>query len=470
MKSSSASKIISGILLTPAILILLSLLIILPSTALAQLESFIVSIQNPSTLSFWSLDDLTVRWFYSPWFSITLLFCIYKVTPTYNLFLKQATYEIRQRWLSFNTKNDILYTSKETMPCTYYKEVIKSSLHHQPHKQVNRKKQPQLHPVNNKKEGEDEQAMKRAEIKAPTTAALPSTSITKIDHNQESTVNPIEWTIVAEKSSKKKKKTKPKRNSMQNTRAASNNSNNNNNHTKDKSSKIVRNILPDTTTGTTTCNSIPKKMTKNTTNNNNNNNIKPSSNTMTTSFAATAAAATSNKDSQTKMKSFQETLESVSNSGEDENQPDVPFLSDNESSGSESPCSTHNSLPSPLLQDEPSYYSPFSTGFDFGVCTVTPSPPLYNEEVEAWNNTTRHQHQWESGFLRPLYHTSQHKTSLLHLLNQSDKVETTITSESFRYFDDMVMSNTLYSSPPRQKSHVPRDWDSVLLIASHHHH
>jgi hypothetical protein len=79
MKSSCASKIISGILLSPAILILLSLLIILPSTALAQLESFIASIQNPSILSSWSLDDLTVQWAYSPWFIIAIVFCIYKV-------------------------------------------------------------------------------------------------------------------------------------------------------------------------------------------------------------------------------------------------------------------------------------------------------------------------------------------------------------------------------------------------------
>jgi hypothetical protein len=79
MKSSCASKIISGILLSPAILILLSLLIILPSTALAQLESFIASIQNPSILSSWSLDDLTVQWAYSSWFIIAIVFCIYKV-------------------------------------------------------------------------------------------------------------------------------------------------------------------------------------------------------------------------------------------------------------------------------------------------------------------------------------------------------------------------------------------------------
>jgi hypothetical protein len=389
------------------------------------------------------------------------------------MFLKQTTYEIRQKWLSFNTKNDPLYTSKETMPCTYHQEHTKKSQHHQPHNRANSKKQPQLNPVHNKKGEEDEKVADRVEIKTPATVSLPSTTISKTDGIQEKTVDPIEWTVVTEKSSKKKKKTKSKPNNIQATLANANNISNS--HPKVKSPKIVKNSLPNTaiTTGTTTSNSIPKKNTKNTTNNN----IKLIPNTNAPSFAATAAAATvtsrksSNENSQTEMKSFQEnkqeTLESVSNSSEDENQPDIPFLSDNESSGSESPCSVHNSLPPPLLRDERSYYSPFSTGFDFGVCTVSLSPVHYNEE-QKWSNATRHQHQWESGFLRPLYHTSQHKTSLLHLLNQSDKVETTITSESFRYFDDMVMSNTLYSPPSLQKSRVPRDWDSALLKASHH--
>ncbi|KAI8355560.1 hypothetical protein BD560DRAFT_426639 [Blakeslea trispora] len=129
---------------------------------------------------------------------------------------------------------------------------------------------------------------------------------------------------------------------------------------------------------------------------------------------------------------------------------DLPCLSDNDSittsSSSSSPFFSSRHLPAPHFEEEEiasertRYYSPFSTGFDFGV-------------------TLQQKHQ-------PMLSKSTHSKSLLELLNQTDHVKTTITPTSFRYFDDMMMSTSLYKTyqepeldPTMIK--IKQDWDSI---------
>jgi hypothetical protein len=106
---------------------------------------------------------------------------------------------------------------------------------------------------------------------------------------------------------------------------------------------------------------------------------------------------------------------------------DVPCLSDSESiAGSiESPSLSTRGL---IHEEEPTYYSPFSTGFDLGAIVEKSRPGRLDKYLlsQRWN--------------KPSNHTS----SLLNLLNQTDQVETSITANSFQYFDEMMMSNSLY--------------------------
>jgi hypothetical protein len=122
---------------------------------------------------------------------------------------------------------------------------------------------------------------------------------------------------------------------------------------------------------------------------------------------------------------------------------DVPCLSDSESiAGSiESPCLSTRGLIHEEEDDKPNYYSPFSTGFDFGV-----SVPIVVEKSRSYTPgrldkcllSQRWTHSVENKTC------SNHTKSILNLLNQADQVETSITHNSFRYFDEMMMSNSLY--------------------------
>ncbi|RCH99404.1 hypothetical protein CU098_004427 [Rhizopus stolonifer] len=121
------------------------------------------------------------------------------------------------------------------------------------------------------------------------------------------------------------------------------------------------------------------------------------------------------------------------------NDMDVPCLSDSDSiatsSPSGSPCLSSSHLLPPFEEEiQMKYYSPFSSGFDFGASFQQPQQP--------------------------------HKKSLLDLLNQTDHVKTTITANSFKYFDDMMMSTSLYKTNQEPKLDplmikIKRDWNSI---------
>lgn len=125
----------------------------------------------------------------------------------------------------------------------------------------------------------------------------------------------------------------------------------------------------------------------------------------------------------------------------------VPCLSDSESiAGSiESPCLSSRGLVHEEEDDKPNYYSPFSTGFDFGV-----SVPIVVEKSRSYTPVRLDKSLLYQRWTHPVNNTSKkssnHTTSILNLLNQADQVETSITADSFRYFDEMMMSNSLYKS------------------------
>ncbi|KAG2228726.1 hypothetical protein INT48_009458 [Thamnidium elegans] len=146
-------------------------------------------------------------------------------------------------------------------------------------------------------------------------------------------------------------------------------------------------------------------------------------------------------------------------------QDDLPSLSDNESTtGSiESPCLSYKDLSHDTsVVVEEKYYSPFSTGFDFGVL-----PSLRSKHDKSMDKYYLPATRTQS------YYTQQqntpHKTSILNLLNQSDQVETTITPTSFKYFDDMMMSTSLYHTTD-DTNHLSlmnsnkRVWDAINYI------
>ncbi|OBZ81393.1 hypothetical protein A0J61_10558, partial [Choanephora cucurbitarum] len=112
-------------------------------------------------------------------------------------------------------------------------------------------------------------------------------------------------------------------------------------------------------------------------------------------------------------------------------EPDLPCLSDNDSILTSSPSGSP-ALSSKQLSHQ-KYYSPFSTGFDLSV-------------------TLQQRHQ--------------PKSNLLDLLNPTDHVKTTITPTSFRYFDDMMMSTSLYKTHQEPELDpimikIKQDWNSI---------
>lgn len=131
---------------------------------------------------------------------------------------------------------------------------------------------------------------------------------------------------------------------------------------------------------------------------------------------------------------------------------DVPFLSDNESMTESIESDFH----------QPKYYSPFSTGFDFGVFPLfKPTKPQPQEPLTINSRLDEYLSSQQAQWTNNKQQYTQ-KNSILHLLIQSDQVETTITPTCFKYFDDMMMSTSLYPT----NDHVSfssinkRDWDS----------
>lgn len=172
---------------------------------------------------------------------------------------------------------------------------------------------------------------------------------------------------------------------------------------------------------------------------------------------------------------------------------DVPHLSDSDSiTGSvESPCMSHMDLyhfpPAAVgagrIEKENKYYSPFSsTAFDFGVlppCQSQPQPQpqrqviggeiknlsSINNRLDEYLNSQ--QSYWNGNKQYTPASVTRHQRSILDLLQQSHHVETTITPTSFSYFDDMMMSTSLYKADqnankyPLLMSINKRDWNSI---------
>ncbi|KAI9351899.1 hypothetical protein BD770DRAFT_445649 [Pilaira anomala] len=172
-----------------------------------------------------------------------------------------------------------------------------------------------------------------------------------------------------------------------------------------------------------TTNNRQKKKLNNNKQNKVTNNNKVSS---TTSIQTTPAVSSSSFPRQQQSS----TWSSIVKQQEDD---DLPSLSDTESCSTtsiESPSLSYKDLPV-IVQPE-KYYSPFSTGFDFDGLLLRSNnhPPHPHHELKQQHYTQQQQ--------------QQHKTSILNLLNQTDQVETTITPSCFKYFDEMMMSTSLY--------------------------
>ncbi|KAI9487078.1 MAG: hypothetical protein EXX96DRAFT_64719 [Benjaminiella poitrasii] len=147
---------------------------------------------------------------------------------------------------------------------------------------------------------------------------------------------------------------------------------------------------------------------------------------------------------------------------------DIPYLSDNESladSVQSSPCLDSRALPS---DNRLNYYSPFSTGFDLDVFS-SPSP-IYKAEHRPSMSTEAYSTLLSEKIISPYFapsvdripsYTPKKQPSLLELLDPADHVETTITPASFSYFDEMMMSTSLY-----RFNHHPSDKDQQILYKS----
>ncbi|KAI8994864.1 hypothetical protein BDB01DRAFT_214772 [Pilobolus umbonatus] len=140
---------------------------------------------------------------------------------------------------------------------------------------------------------------------------------------------------------------------------------------------------------------------------------------------------------------------SITINGSDTNTADnmeLPCLSDNDSStesidmpvfnhtlAPSTSSSTESSLSTPSPAKVINYYSPFSTGFDLEIL-----PRYHDSDLEK-----RHRNLSSQLTQRPTSYTP-HKISMLNLLNQPDSVKTSITSKTFSYFDDTMLSHSLY--------------------------
>ncbi|CAO3653985.1 unnamed protein product [Mucor hiemalis] len=167
---------------------------------------------------------------------------------------------------------------------------------------------------------------------------------------------------------------------------------------------------------------------------------------------------------------------------------DVPHLSDSDSiAGSvESPCMPHIDLfhypitaaGAGMVEKENRYYSPFfSTAFDFGVlppCQTQAQPQVISNHFTVDNRLDEYLNSQQPYCNGNKQYTptsvTRHQRSILDLLKQSQHVETTITPTSFSYFDDMMMSTSLYKSDQNVNKYPllmsKRDWNSI----SHHIH
>lgn len=168
------------------------------------------------------------------------------------------------------------------------------------------------------------------------------------------------------------------------------------------------------------------------------------------------------------------------NNNYDEDVSDVPFLlSDNDTDSQasiESPCLSTRELPSVQQQQQQqqqlqqSYYSPFSTGFDFGVSSLT-TPTASKDETKFYpsrlDDYLASQAPYNS--VPSVENISNYTPSnsraynILRLLDPSnDHIKTTITPTAFKYFDDMLISNSLYTYQKEDDLFLKnkREWNS----------
>ncbi|KAK4517780.1 glutamate--ammonia ligase [Mucor velutinosus] len=156
---------------------------------------------------------------------------------------------------------------------------------------------------------------------------------------------------------------------------------------------------------------------------------------------------------------------------EEEDTCDIPHLSDNDTDSQasvESPRLRSRDLP--CVQQQPSYYSPFSTGFDFGVPSILLEskdetkfyPGRLNEYLAPQAPHSRIPSVENiSSYTPPAINSKAY--NLLKLLNPSnDQIETTITPAAFKYFDEMLISNSLckYQKEDEVFLKNKRQWNS----------
>ncbi|GAN03628.1 hypothetical protein MAM1_0044c03083 [Mucor ambiguus] len=124
----------------------------------------------------------------------------------------------------------------------------------------------------------------------------------------------------------------------------------------------------------------------------------------------------------------------------------------------------------PCIQQQPSYYSPFSTGFDFGVSSI----PLESKgETKFYPDRLNEYFASQAPYSKiPSVENISNYTppainsrayNLLKLLNPSnDQIETTITPTAFKYFDEMLISNSLcnYQKEDAVFLKNKREWNS----------
>lgn len=168
-------------------------------------------------------------------------------------------------------------------------------------------------------------------------------------------------------------------------------------------------------------------------------------------------------------------LRHVCNNNYDEDVSDMPFLvSDNDTDSQasiESPCLSTRELPSVQQQQrQKSYYSPFSTGFDFGVSSLT-TPIVSRDETKFYpsrlddylTSQTPYNNVPSVESISNYTPSNSRAYDILRLLNPSnDHIKTTITPTAFKYFDDMLISNSLYKYQKEDDLFLKnkREWNS----------
>ncbi|CEP12369.1 hypothetical protein [Parasitella parasitica] len=117
------------------------------------------------------------------------------------------------------------------------------------------------------------------------------------------------------------------------------------------------------------------------------------------------------------------------------------------------------------LHQKTSYYSPFSTGFDFSIPTLTMLPHNGGENYPSRLDEHLKCNDISSiDEISTFYPSSNIRASeILKLLSPSnDQVKTIITPTAFKYFDEMLISNSLYKNRKEDDLFLKnkKEWDN----------